>query len=931
MKKKNNLLKYVLIVFAFMFCISLDVQAKSTTDRFKEKFIGSYSWIDSKGKYGNFEHFTRESDGETAYCIEPGVSLAKNTDYQGYYGLSNEELADKVNLSTQQLINMSLIAYYGYGYKNHNGTKWIVATQALIWKEAGRDFKFTSKYEPDPSNPNKYVIDTPSEIREAMEEIEELVDEHYNQPTFQTYNATISYGFDYTFHDQAGQLRKYDVKHCENCSATIDGDNLVVTPNSPEDGYVILSKENNYWSEEFIVYHSDMGQDVMVAGNLDPVQTRVNFKVISAILNLKKYDSENNQCVPQGQATLEGAIYGLYKEETGELVRRITIDSNCSATIDKLQLGNYYVQEIAPSNGYLLDTKRYSVHFTEENPIVDLDVKEQVVKNYISILKQYEYIDGNTAFLNAEADITFEIYYPDGRKFDQITTDKNGYATINLPYGTWKFHQVNTNTGFEKIYDFYITVDYESESEQYYNILNNSLNAYLQVIKVDSETGKTIAIANTTFKIYNKDTNQYVSQFVGGKIYDEFKTDENGKFMTYLKLESGNYKLIEVSSPFGYLLDENGVDFTIGDDTHFSYTTYGPVITMYVKNTPIKGQIEISKKGELFSVENGTFNYNDRISLEGIVYNIYAAEDIKSSDGNHLYYEKGALVGTMTTNKDGYAISDYLPLGKYKVVESKTNDFYILDKTEYYIELTEKDNRTEVVYSSHEMTNFLKKGTLEFTKTDLVTGEPIPNTIISVYTEKNQKIFEGITDENGKIIIKNLSVGQKYYILEKEAATGYLITDEKVFFEILEDGEVVKAEMKNTPITGTLEFTKTDMSTGEPLPNTLIEIYNNKDELIFSGRTDENGKIIISEIRFGRYYILEKEAPEGYILNQERMYFEILENGEIVKCTMVNELAPIPVPSTGIDDDSHLISSVVGSLLMIVGIGVVIYDKKKRK
>ena len=122
-----------------------------------------------------------------------------------------------------------------------------------------------------------------------------------------------------------------------------------------------------------------------------------------------------------------------------------------------------------------------------------------------------------------------------------------------------------------------------SEKEQYYNILNNTLYAYLQVIKVDSETGKTIAIANTTFKIFNTDTNQYVSQYVGGKVYSEFKTDENGKMITYLKLPAGNYKLIEVSAPNGYLKDKDGLKFTIGNDTHYSYTTYGAFIVVTYK------------------------------------------------------------------------------------------------------------------------------------------------------------------------------------------------------------------------------------------------------------------------------------------------------------------------------------------------------------
>ena len=559
-----------------------------------------------------------------------------------------------------------------------------------------------------------------------------------------------------------------------------------------------------------------------------------------------------------------------------------------------------------------------------------INVKEKVVKNYISILKQYDYVDGNTTFLNAEAGVKFEIYYPDGRLFDTITTDKNGYATKNIPYGVWKFHQVNSTTGYEKIYDFYITINYDSEKEQYYNILNNALSAYLQVFKVDSETGKTIKLANTTFKILNTDTNQYVSQYVGGKVYTEFKTDEEGKFVTYLRLEAGNYKLVEISSPHGYLINEDGLKFTIGDDTHYNYTTYGAFVTMYFSNRPIKGQIEIFKSGEIFNIENNSFNYDSKKSLKGIVYNIYAEEDIKSADGNYLYFNKGDYVGKMTTDERGYAISKELPLGKYYVVEVETNDDYILDTTEYHITLTEKDNKTAVVYNSLELTNMLKKGTLEFTKTDLVNGDVIPNTIIEVYTIDDELIFTGKTDENGKVIIDNLKTG-KYYILEKESATGYVITDEQVVFEIKENGEVVKAEMKNKPITGTLVFSKLDVSSSEPLPNTLIEIYNaENDELVYSGRTDENGEITIEELRFGRYYILEKEAPEGYTLNEEKMYFEILEDGEIVKCTMVDEKIIIEVPNTGVDD-YHIIE-IVSSLLVLGGIGVIVYViKKKRK
>ena len=187
-------------------------------------------------------------------------------------------------------------------------------------------------------------------------------------------------------------------------------------------------------------------------------------------------------------------------------------------------------------------------------------------------------------------------------------------------------------------------------------------------------------------------------------------------------------------------------------------------------------------------------------------------------------------------------------------------------------------------------------------------------------------IFTGKTDKEGKIVIDELKLG-KYYILEKEASTGYVITDEKVYFELKANREIVKAEMKNKPITSTVEITKIDISTSEPLPNTLIEVYNDKDELIYSGRTNEEGKIIIEELRYGKYYFIEKEAPEGYELNSEKMYFEVLEDGEIVKCTMKDEKIVVEVPNTLKYDYMPFVMFGV----TVVGLGAVAYGIKKSK
>ena len=846
-------------------------------------------------------------DGQVAYCIEPGTPEGTSM-IEGNW--SNTGLSDSIKE------RITLIGYYGYTYPGHQTLKYRAATQGMIWQTIiGSGYvNFSTE---------RWGAGTQLDISSETAEIERLIATHYTRPSFNggTYNLQV--GETITLNDTNNVLGNYDIL-VSGADYSVNGNNLIIKPTTSGTITVNLKKKMPY-SSKYKIFYGDGVQNMMVAGSTDPVVSQFKINSYYGQVEMNKKDIETGSTA-QGQATLKNAIYGVYKTD-GTLVTKITTDENGYAISDSvLSYGTYYLQEISASNGYEINNEKIFFDIKGKSLVKAEDSKETVVKNYVSILKQYDFVDGNTTFLNAEKGIKFEIYYPNGEKFDEIITDKNGYATINLPYGVWKFHQVNSTTGFEKIYDFYITVDYNSEKEQYYNILNNALSAYLQVFKTDAETGKTIALADTTFKIYNKDTKQYVSQFVGGKVYSEFKTDKDGKFITYLKLVAGNYTLYETSSPKGYLLDEKGIDFTIGNDTHYSYTTYGPFITVYFNNSPIKGQIEVIKDGEVFTIEDGTFNYNKKITLEGIVYNIYADEDIKSSDGTHIYYNKGDLVGTITTNKDGYSISEKLPLGKYKVVEVKTNDEYLLDETEYFVELIEKDNKTAIVYSSLKMTNTLKKAKVEITKTDLINGDVIPNTILEVYTENDELIFTGKTDKDGKIIIDGLKLG-KYYILEKEASLGYVITNEKIYFELKDNGEIVKAEMKNKPITSTVEITKIDISNSEPLPNTIIEVYNDKDELIYSGKTNEEGKIVIEDLRYGKYYFIEKEAPEGYQLNSEKMYFEVLEDGSIIKCTMTDEKIVIEVPNTLKNDYIPFIMFGIA----VIGMGAVTYGFIKGK
>ncbi len=899
-------IKRILFAVALLLACGFTTTNVHAATLVKEKSGYYYNRFNDVGNNSSWYWQLYTMDGKIAYCIEPNVpegTTYPQTSYEAT-GLPND-IKERV----------LLLAYYGYTYPGHNTLKYRAATQGLLWSTIVGHNGHTD------FSTERWGAGTRFDVSNEEREIERLIANHYVKPSFNGGNYTYQVGETFTLTDTNNVLSNYNVS-VTGANYSVEGNKLNITPTINGDINVRLTKIMPYDSE-YKIYSGNEIQNMIVPGTVDPVVASFKVKAYLGSVDMVKADSITEKA--QGQATLKGAVYGVYRTD-GTEVTRITTDENGYAKSNNvLSYGSYYLQEISPSEGYYLDTTKYNFDI-KGRAEVSMNVTEDVVENHISILKQYEYVDGNTTFLNAEQGIKFEISYPDGRVLKTVTTDKSGYASFDLAYGTWKFHQVNTTVGFEKIHDFYITVNYDSPKEHYYNILNNKLSAYVQIKKVDSETGKSIALPNTTFRILNTDTNQYVSQYVGGKVYDKFVTDETGKSMTFLKLEAGHYKIVEITSPKGYLINADGVEFTLGNDTHYTYTTYGAIVEVTFKDTPIKGQIEVNKKGEKVVIVDNTIEY-EFIPLDKVTFNIYAKEDILSSDGNTLYYKKDQLVDTITTNKDGYAISKKLPLGSYYMIEVKTKDNYVLDITRHEFKLTEKDNKTPIVYETLSKVNYLKKGKLEFTKTDLSESKALPNTLIEIYTETDELIFSGKTDIEGKIVIDELPVG-KYYILEKEAPEGYKINEEKMYFEIKENGEIVKSTMKDEDITGTLEFSKLDFSNDNPLPNTLIEIYNENDELVFSGRTDENGKITIKELKYGKYYILEKEAPEGYEINPEKMYFEIKEDGEIVKSVMKDHQI-VEVPNTDASDYKELLISGIG--LIALGTGIIIYVKKKNK
>ena len=460
-----------------------------------------------------------------------------------------------------------------------------------------------------------------------------------------------------------------------------------------------------------------------------------------------------------------------------------------------------------------------------------------------------------------------------------LTANKIGKATLSFE------KKSRTSLDFAVLVsnDFQDVVAMGMPDPASYNLNVEVIGGTINLQKIDGTTEKAIAQGEATLKgavygVYNT-KNELV-----GKI----TTDEDGKGK--LSLDFGTYTIKEIKAPKGYKLSDKvySVNLTKTNDN----------VDIKVSDKVITGKVLLTKKkggsGEDFTIEaNATFDILDK---------------------------NGEIVDRLTTNEKGMSIA-VLPYGAYTIHQTSGEDGYIFTD-DIKIELYE-----EKIYEI-DIKN-LKLSKLVFTKTDFSTDEPLPNTKIEIYKENDELVFSGVTDKNGQIEVPNLEIG-KYYILEKEAPKYYRLNEEKMYFEVKANGEIIKTTMKDHRKEGNLIFTKTDVTGKKLLKDAYIEIYFvETKELVFKGKTDKNGKIELDGLIAGKYYILEKRAPSGYEIQKEPLYFEIVEENETINVTMKNKESIIEVPDTS--SNISTIINIVGAVAIGLGIVYVIYDNKKKK
>ena len=686
--------------------------------------------------------------------------------------------------------------------------------------------------------------------------------------------------------------------------------------------------------------------------------TNKSFDNILKKFNVTVTKSDSEKGLPQGDASLAGAKYGIYKGT--QLIDTYTTDTNGSFTTKWYICGDdWSLKEISPSEGYLLNTesqhigaeaKLYTVEYNLAKP---LDSLENVIKGKIAVIKHCD--DGSTKIETPEKGAEFEVYlaasgsYENAKETERdiLVCDENGFAeTKDLPYGEYTVKQTKGWEGKELLAPFNVFV--KENGETYRFLINNAtFEALIEIVKKDAETGKIIPAAGIGFKVRNTDTGEYIVQHINYPTpvdIDTYYTDVTGKLMMPEKLPYGNYEIIEQCTAYGYVLDSAPIAFKVdGSKT---------VVTVEKHNMPQKGIVNISKSGEVFfsAVESDgvySFVFADK-GLAGAVYEITAAEDIITPDGT-LRYAKGAVVDTVTTNENGSAASKPLYLGKYTVRETKAPYGMVLNDEAKSVELTYAGETVKLTETSAEFYNERQKAEVSLSKIlgkDETFGIGNNGEILSVqfglYAAEDLTAADGSSvptdglleiancNENGSITFKtDIPVGTKLYVKEIAADSHYILSDEKypvtfdyagqdtVLVEIKADGGEA---IKNDILYGSVKGLKIDRETEAVIAGAKFGLFRSgeteftAESAILTVESGEDGVFTFENIPYGDWLIKELQPADGYLANEEIYPVRIGENGQTIGITVVNDRIPEIKTHAAVGGDKEVCATEVFTL-----------------
>ena len=679
--------------------------------------------------------------------------------------------------------------------------------------------------------------------------------------------------------------------------------------------------------------------------------TNKSFTNILKKWNVTVTKSDAETGLPQGDATLAGAVYGIYKGD--QLVDTYTTDANGQFTTKYYVCGDdWTIREMTPSEGYLLDSTVYPIGAAAKNYTVEYnttasDVTEQIIKGRIAIIKHTD--DGETQLETPEVGAEFAIFLKAAGSYDNakaserdyLTCDENGYAaTKDLPYGIYTVHQTKGWDGRELLSDFDV---YISKDGQTYRYLANNRNfeSYIKIVKVDAETGKVIPLAGAGFRLYRPDGSLITQTFTYPEVttIDTFYTNSDGYLITPEKLEYGTgYSLVEVSAPYGYTLNSEPVYFDVTADNATEENAV-TVVEVMKPNTAQKGVIRISKSGEAFSsVTEADSIYQPVFAVKGLagaVYEITAAEDIITPDGT-LRYAAGEVVDTVTTDETGLAESKPLYLGKYEVREITAPTSYVLNTEVHTAELVYAGQEVEITETAADFCNERQKAAVSLDKVleqderfSIGKSDELSAVTFGLFAAEKLTAADGSiipadglleivsVDKNGHAVCKTDLPFGSYYLKELSTDGHYILSDEKypIVFEYAgQDTALVDikansgAPIENKLLYGEIHGLKKDEN-GIGLAGALIGLFRadctefTTENAILTATSAEDGSFSFARVPYGNWIVREIEAPTGFVLSEKTHPVTVDADGAVIEVEIENTRIRGTVQLTKTDRD----------------------------
>ena len=846
---------------------------------------------------------------------------------------------------------------------------------------SGREFKITYSYngkslsETAKTNANGiaafddlrvYDMSTGKAITYTVSEIN--VDTRYEVPKAQ--NVTLTSGdVDLTVNVKFNnQLKTGSIKinkqsednQNDDREFTITDNGKTYTIKTGLDGVAILSDIPVYNSNNEKIVYTISEKNVPIRYVVPAEQTATltadatttkTFKNILKKFTVEVTKQDSETASEQGNGTLAGAVYGLYLD--GELVDQYVTDENGYFKTKEYVCGNYTVQEISPSEGYLIDKTVYSVgaeaenYFIEHNPL-SMAVTEDVIKGNIAMIKHSD--DGSTQIETPEVGAEFEVYLKSSGSYanaveterDHLTCDENGFAqTKDMPYGIYTVHQTVGWDGTEFIADFDVNISENGQTYRY--LINNAkFESYIKIVKVDSETGKIIPYEGAGFEIYDSNGQKISMTFSypTPTTIDTFYTNSEGYLITPEVLPYGEYSLVEVQAPYGYALDKTPVAFSVSLENAEKENSL-TIVKVEKQNTAQKGRISVQKTGDIFTSvnmassaytdENGELVVNSTTytpvfadgDLSGAVFQVIAVEDIVTLDGTTRAYA-GDVVSEITTDENGYAETEPLYLGKYEVREIKAPDGYVLNNEPKDVEVTYAGQEFEVRDTVNTAFENEYQGVRISLSKVMENDELFGIYGKDYYTSVRFGLFaaEDITAADGSVIpadglLSEVSLAEnmtakfdvqipfgRYYVQEIATDEHYVLNGEKYLVNFEYMGQDIRTvdidcgQFVNLLKRGRIEGHKVD-DKSEPLENAVFGLFTadcvkfSRDTAVMTAASDENGFFEFDDVPFGKYIVREIESPRGYILSYKEYTVSISEDGEVIEITAENK--PITV------------------------------------